>query len=130
MVPNIVAVMAESRALLNYCWRLDGAIDERTRLDRTEREIVQMAANMENNCTYCMATHTVAAKMDGVPDQVIEAMRANRRLGNAKLDALHDLARDMVASRGWPEQENVDVLLPPATTRTRWSRSLPRSPSR
>ena len=110
MVPNVVAVMAESPALLNGYWRLEGAVEEETRLDRTEREIVQMAANVENNCTYCMAAHTVAAQMDGVPDDVISAMRENRRLGNVKLDALRDLARDMVASRGWPEQENVDAF--------------------
>lgn len=110
MVPNVVAVMAESPALLNGYWRLEGAVDEQTRLDRTEREIVQMAANVENNCTYCMAAHTVAAQMDGVPDDVISAMRENRRLGNARLDALRDLARDMVASRGWPGQENVDAF--------------------
>ena len=110
MVPNVVAVMAESPVLLNGYWRLEGAIDEHTRLDRTEREIVQMAANVENNCTYCMAAHSVAAKMDGVPDDVISALRENRRLGDAQLDALRDLARDMVASRGWPGQENVDAF--------------------
>ena len=110
MVPNVVWVMAESPALLNGYWHLEGAIDEQTRLDHTERKIVQMAANVENNCTYCMAAHTVSAQMDGVPDDVILAMRENRRLGNAKLDALRDLARDMVVSRGWPEPENVDAF--------------------
>jgi AhpD family alkylhydroperoxidase len=130
MMPNVVAVTAESPALLNGYWRLEAAIDEQTRLDRTEREIVQMAANVENGCTYCMAAHSVAAKMDGVPDDVISAMREIRRLGDAKLDALRDLSRDMVASRGWPEQDDLDAFLPPATTRASCSSWSPRSPSR
>ncbi len=111
MVPNALRVMAESPALLNAYWGLEETIDEHSALDRTEREIVQMAANVENNCTYCMAAHSATARMDGVPDDVIGAMREGRRLADAKLEALRDLSSNMVATRGWPLQEKVDVFL-------------------
>jgi AhpD family alkylhydroperoxidase len=92
-------------------------------LSPTERQIVLMVNNRLNGCTYCMAAHTAIAKGQGVPDDVIEALRSGTELSDPKLDALRVFAVKINESRGWPEQRDIDALLDAGYTDAPCSRS-------
>lgn len=109
-LPNLLAVMAEAPALLDGYMTL-AAIFDKADLSPTERQIVMMVNNRLNGCTYCMAAHSSIARAQGVPDDVIEALREGSELADPKLEALRVFAVKVNASRGWPEPGDVDALL-------------------
>jgi uncharacterized peroxidase-related enzyme len=109
-LPNLLATMAEAPALLEGYMTLAGIFDKAD-LSPTERQIVLMVNNRLNGCTYCMAAHSAIAKGQGVPEDVIEALRSGTELSDPKLDALRVFAVKINESRGWPEQRDIDALL-------------------
>lgn len=110
-IPNVFGVMAESPALLEGCWALEKIFGEKTSFSRVEQEVVVMSANVENDCRYCVAAHSVAALADKVPGDVIEALREGDPFDDAKLEALRRFASAVVRTRGWPSEEEVKAFL-------------------
>jgi len=115
-LPNLLAVMGESPALLEGYMTLAGIFDT-TDLSPTERQIVLMVNNRLNGCSYCMSAHTGIATSQGVPSDVIEALRDGTELADAKLEALRVFAVRVNESRGWPGQGDIDALLSAGYTR-------------
>lgn len=109
-LPNLLGVMAEAPPLLEGYLTL-ASIFDKTDLSPTERQIVMMVNNRLNGCVYCMAAHTAIARSQGVPEDVIEALRDGTKLADPKLEALRSFAVLINESRGWPEQRDIDGLL-------------------
>lgn len=105
-VPNLLGVMANAPALLEGYLALSSIFDK-TSLSPTERQIVLLATSFDNGCDYCMAAHTAIAGMQHVDQGIIQAMRENTPIGDARLEALRNFAREMSRSRGWPSAEAV-----------------------
>jgi uncharacterized peroxidase-related enzyme len=100
-VPNLYAKMAESPAVLNAYTAL-GDLFEKSSLNKTEQQVVSLAASVENGCEFCVAAHSVIAKnMVGVDATIVDALRAGTVLPDAKLNALAVFTRATVAERGW-----------------------------
>lgn len=115
-VPNLLATMAEAPAMLEGYMTLAGIFDK-TNLTETERQIILMTNNRLNGCVYCMAAHTMLSQVGGVPADVIEALRNDTPIADAKLEALRQFAVVINESRGWPEQIHVDALIAAGYTR-------------
>lgn len=66
-----------------------------------------LATSEFNGCGYCMAAHsTVAEKMAGVPEDIVNALRDGREPDDAKARALVRFAKSALEHRGWiPEDE-------------------------
>ncbi len=109
-LPNLLGIMAEAPTLLEGYMTLAGIFDK-TDLSATERQIVLMVNNRLNGCTYCMAAHTGISKSQGVPDDVINALRQGAELSDPKLEALRVFAERTNVTRGWLEQDDIDALL-------------------
>lgn len=109
-VPNLMATMAESPVLVESYMTMM-SIFEKTDLTPTEREIILMTNNRLNGCTYCMAAHTAVAKLSGVDDDVIKALRAGTPIQDPKLEALRQFAEIINQSRGWASPEQVNALI-------------------
>ena len=109
-VPNLLAKMAESPALLEGYTTLSGIFDK-SDLSATERQIILMTNNRLNQCTYCMAAHTSISKGQKVPDDVILSLRQGTPIADPKLEALRAFTEVIVKSRGWPGQGDVDAFL-------------------
>jgi uncharacterized peroxidase-related enzyme len=104
-VPNVFAVMGATPAALNGFAALNRSFGE-TSLSLTEREIVQLAASVENVGAYCVAGHTSFAKKQGVAKKIVEAVRTRGVIDDPKLAALHNFTRLIVIHRGnLPEGE-------------------------
>jgi AhpD family alkylhydroperoxidase len=102
-VPNFFAVAAESPAAINACVSLSN-IFRTTALTPAEQQIVIVAASVENKCEYCIAAHSRGAKMAGVPEDVIQAIRDRSPEGREDRGAVSYRERDCRKTRlafGW-----------------------------
>ncbi len=109
-IPNLLGTMAEAPAMLEGYMTLSG-IFEKTDLSEAERQIILMTNNRLNGCTYCMAAHTSISQRTGVPADVIEALRTNTPIADAKLEALRTFAAVINETRGWPKDTDIQVFL-------------------
>ena len=99
-VPNLFAAFANSPVLLEGYMNLDAAY-ERGTLTATERQLVLLAASVVNECEYCVAAHsTVAKRMLNASPAIVAAIRTGAAVPDAKLNALVNLAKGLVAGRG------------------------------
>ena len=106
-VPSLFGVLAEApkayQALAQYF--------EDTSLTTTEQHVVWLTVNYENDCGYCVPAHTGLAKLDGVADDVIQALRDGSPLADPKLEALRPFTIEVVNQRGWVPDESVQAFL-------------------
>lgn len=109
-VPNLLGVMAGSPSLLKAYLGLNQLFDE-TSLSPVERQVVILTISTTNRCDYCGAAHSMTARMAGVAESDIEAIRTGRPLDDSRLEALRALTAEIVESRGWPEQATIDKFL-------------------
>jgi uncharacterized peroxidase-related enzyme len=105
-VPNLNRELATSPAALDAYATLWG-ISEKTSFTPIERNIVYLAINYENECTYCMAGHTNLSKMAHVEADHIAAVREGRIISDAKLEALRSFAAKITRNRGVVSEADV-----------------------
>lgn len=109
-VPNIFGVIAESTPGLHGFVELNNQFSQST-FDATEREIIQTAVSVENQCSYCVAGHTAFAEMQNVPADFIEAVRNDQPIKNPKLEALNQFTRILVRSKGMIPSQALENFL-------------------
>lgn len=109
-IPNLMATMSESPVLVESYLTMMSLFD-RTDLSPTEREIILMTNNRLNGCTYCMAAHSTVAKMGGVDDSVIAALRSGSPINDPKLEALRTFAEIIHQTRGRPTDAQIEAFL-------------------
>lgn len=111
-VPNLYGVMANSPCLLDTYVHGYERFREHSGFTPAEQEVVLLAVSRENGCTYCVAAHSfIADKMSGVAPAVTDAIRDGQPIPDARLAALHEFTRTMVAKRGLPDTADVNVFL-------------------
>jgi len=99
-IPNLFGVFANSPVLFEGYLGLEGAF-EKGSLSAVERQIVLLAASVENSCKYCTAAHsTVLKAFLHVPADVVSAVRSNQPVSDPKLEALIALTKEIVSQRG------------------------------
>ncbi len=104
-IPNLYGVFAESPAALKAYIELGKTFDESS-FSATERQLVILTASRLNDCRYCMAAHSVVAGMQNVPDNVIEALRNDQPIADARLQALRLFTTAVVEKRGWVSESD------------------------
>ncbi|MDQ3511357.1 MAG: carboxymuconolactone decarboxylase family protein [Pseudomonadota bacterium] len=104
-LPNLYAHLAEAPAALEAYFGLAAQFDK-TSLSPAERQVVLLAASVENGCEFCVAAHSMMSGMAKVPDNSVQALRAAGSLPDSRLDALAGFTRSMVRDRGWPSAES------------------------
>lgn len=110
-VPNLFAAFANSPVLLEGYLALNAAY-EKGSLTPLERQLVLLAASVANNCDYCKAAHSTVLKgMLKVSPDIVKAVRANRTLPNERHDALVNLARAMVITRGEVPAQTLNAFI-------------------
>jgi uncharacterized peroxidase-related enzyme len=110
-LPNLAATMAESPAML-AAFTTMRSLYGRTSFTGIEREVIALAAQFENACTYCMAAHSTFAAMHGAPEEVIESLRTGRApADDPRLAALSTFTRRVIHTRGAVTAGDIDVLL-------------------
>lgn len=110
-VPNLYAHLAESPAALKAYFSLSGHFDA-TSLDPVERQVVLLAASVENRCEFCVAAHSMLAlEVAKAPQPVVDALRKGDAVDDPRLHALAELTRSVVRERGWVPGPALDAFL-------------------
>ncbi len=99
-ISNLMATFASSPTLLSGYVGLDTAWEESC-FTAQERQLIFLAASVENRCRYCVAAHATELKGLRVNPEYIQAVRNRDALGDPRLDALVTLTRELVAERGF-----------------------------
>lgn len=99
-LPNLVASLANAPTALETYLSV-GAINARAGLSLAEREVVQITAAATHGCGFCVAGHTaVALKKAHMDAELVQALRAQQPLADARLDAVAVFTRAVIATRG------------------------------
>lgn len=109
-VPNLIGTMVESPALARAYLDIGKTFGESS-LSPTEQQIVLLTVSRFNECEYCMAAHSTAAKLGDVPASIVDALRADRPLDDPRLEALRRFTHQVVEQRGWAGEEAVEAFL-------------------
>lgn len=110
MIPNLHGVMAESPQLLEAYKRL-GSLFSQSSLSTTEQHIVWLTLNVYHGCHYCVPAHTLLAKNDKVDDAIIDALRNNQPLADARYEALRQFTLALADQRGQVSDAVVQTFL-------------------
>jgi uncharacterized peroxidase-related enzyme len=99
-VPNAYATVGtHSPAALEALLSADRVLTTGS-LDRKDQEAIKLAVSELAGCDYCVAAHTLVAKMVGLPAEATRQIRAGQPTGDAKRDALVRFVRHLVQSSG------------------------------
>ena len=115
-IPNLYAVMAESPQVIKAYAEM-GKIFGQTSFSQVEKNLIWLAVSHTNSCHYCTAIHSMVAKMYGVSENIIEALRTNMPISDLKLQALREFTVNMVDKRGWATEQEVNDFLSAGYTR-------------
>lgn len=110
MIPNLHAVMAASPQALEAYQTLTRLYLD-TSLSTNEKHVLWLTINVANQCHYCVPAHTGLAKKDGVADEIIQALRDNRELPDARLNALRSFALQVLDKNGKVTDADVEAFL-------------------
>ncbi len=109
-LPNLYARLAEAPAALEAYLGLSAQFDK-TSLTAEERQVVLLAASVENGCEFCVAAHSMIARdMVKVPAETVDALRAATAVPQPRLDALANYTRALVRNRGWASNESASAF--------------------
>lgn len=76
-INNFWRVLAHDPANLERTWaELKDLMGEGTALDPLVKELIYVAVSTVNNCTYCVRSHTAAARAKGANDAQLAEMQA------------------------------------------------------
>ncbi len=109
-VPNLLGEMADAPSMLKAYMTVGDAL-ESSSLTPQEQQVLILTVSYLNECAYCMTAHSAAAKMVGLPEGEISALRKGQPLSTAKLEALRTFATILVEKRGWASEEDVAAFL-------------------
>jgi uncharacterized peroxidase-related enzyme len=98
-IPNMFRALANSPSTLSGFVAMVEANDGGT-LSPIERQIVQLAASIENQGSYCVAGHSSFAARMGLPLEPIAALREGGPLVDKRYQGLADFTRAVVRKRG------------------------------
>ncbi len=116
-LPNLMGVMAESPSLVKAYLKV-GELFDQTSFSPTERQVIFLTVNYENECTYCVAAHSAIAAMQKVPADIVEALRGGAPIADDKLEALRLFTKELVQTRGWPSDAALTQFTAAGYTRT------------
>jgi uncharacterized peroxidase-related enzyme len=115
-VPKLHAILAESPVALKGYDALFSLVAEST-LTPAEQQVAYQAINVFHGCEYCTAGHTFLSRNAGVPEDVIQALRNQQPVADARLQALRLFAETVAETRGFAGDAAVDAFIAAGFTR-------------
>jgi len=115
-IPNLMGVLAEAPAALESYLALGQAFGK-TSFTSVEQQVLLLTVSRFNGCTYCMAAHSAAAKVSGMKDETLEALRGGGELPDPRLEALRRFTVTVQETRGEPSREALEAFAAQGFTR-------------
>ncbi len=83
-VNNIWRALASNPPLLKRFWgQMKEVMIKPSRLDPLTKELIYLAVSINNNCDYCINSHTFAARKHGLDDEMLTELTEIIALANA-----------------------------------------------
>ncbi len=101
---NIFGAMANSPALINVYDLFESHLAEHSNLDNATRQAIHLTVAAVNDCDYCQAAYTAAAKRAGFTVEEAIAIRQGALPDKPKLQALITLTRQIADNRGYVDE--------------------------
>jgi AhpD family alkylhydroperoxidase len=108
-IPNLYAIMAESPTLLDGYLTLMAGF-EKAGFSAAERQVIYLTAVVDNDCHYCVAAHSFAARRQLTPE-ALEDLRAGRPLVDPKLEALRAFTLAVSSKRGFVSEADKQAFV-------------------
>lgn len=108
-VPNIFGALSESPTALRAYLGLKTTV-ETGLFTPVERKIIGMTSSYLNNCSYCMAAGSTIGEKEGLPKDVIEALRNDKPLKDVKQEQLRQFTKAVLKRMGRPDKADVDAM--------------------
>jgi uncharacterized peroxidase-related enzyme len=109
-IPNVFGLIANSPVALAAIHSMNGFFRQSS-FTPQEQEIIALSTSVENQCSYCVAGHTVLATAANVEGQVIADVRQSRPVSDRKLDVLRNFVVLLIRKRGNVTRQDVDRFL-------------------
>ena len=124
-VPNLLGVLANAPSAIETYLTVT-EINSRSSFTLAEREVVQITAATNHGCSFCVAGHTaIAYKQGNLSTELVEGLRQQTALPDARLEALATFTRAIIRSKGavseaeladfkaagYGEQQVIEVIL-------------------
>jgi len=124
-ISNLLGVLANAPTAIETYMTVS-EINSRGSFTLAEREVVQITAAATHRCSFCVAGHTaIAYKQGQLPEDLVEGVRQQDTLPDAKLEALADFTRAIIRDKGavsndelaafkaagYGEQQVIEVIL-------------------
>ncbi|AHC47524.1 carboxymuconolactone decarboxylase family protein [Achromobacter xylosoxidans] len=107
---NLLGVLANAPVALEAYQTLS-QINARAGLTLQEREVVQLVAGTRHGCTFCVAGHTALARNKAkLSPEVVDALRAQGTLPDARLQALAAFTEAVIRTRGRVSDAELQAL--------------------
>lgn len=107
-LPNLLRILANAPVALETYLTVSG-INARASLSLAEREAVQITAAATHGCGFCVAGHTaIATKQAGLGAETVQALRELGSPPDARLDAVAEFTKAVIATRGSVDQADLD----------------------
>lgn len=116
-IPNLLRVLAESPRAIRAYWALGEELNK-SALTGLEQQVLMLSVSRVNRCPYCMAAHSLTARLAGMKDDDLEALRSGRSISDPKLDALREFARLVTERRGGVTKEDTAAFLSAGFTKS------------
>lgn len=111
MIPNMYKAMVNNPILLKTYMDAYKSFRTLSNFSATEQEIIFLTISVENNCSYCMAAHSLIADLvSKVPPNITDAIRNGEEIFDTKLKSLYEFTSIMVNKRGNPSNEDVKMF--------------------
>lgn len=98
-IPNLYATIGYSSSALKAMLETEAALVHHSSYTAKEREAINLVVSQVNDCAYCLAAHTMIAKLNGFSEQDTLAIRKGS-VADVKLDAIIKLAQSIAKNKG------------------------------
>ena len=115
-LPNLYGALAESPAAIAAYAAVNEALKQ-CALSPVEQQIVALTVSTENNCNYCVGAHSTIAGMVQMPADILQQLRQQQALSDARLDALRQYTIAVLKHQGWVPAEELKAFQDAGYTR-------------
>lgn len=98
-VPNLYATIGYSPAALKAMLDTEAGLAHDATFSAKDKEAINLVVSQVNNCDYCLAAHTMLAKMRGFTEEETLDIRKGK-VQDAKLQAAVQLAASIANNKG------------------------------
>lgn len=115
-VPNLAAYLAEAPLVLDSVLKLAEQF-EKSSLSAQEQQVVLLTVSAANGCAYCKTVHTALGKMADMSADTLKSIISFTPLPDARLEALRHFTREIVETKGWLDEKQIQAFLDAGFTR-------------